>query len=235
MNETTVGKKRKAAATPDLDTSSTTGNKKAASDTTSENGGVHTYTIEEIRTKILVLCKRVPEIPENNFNQSTNNGDNNKLDEDSIRDWAAQLQAVLEEFNLLVCCIATATYKWGTDRSGAADQNLSLLSGELGASQEQIASAVTPRLTNVLAPVVDLVIDKTVKTTDSQGREVKENHFTRKLVDPDFVELCHAILVRNAPLLRQVVLSNFHKVMKVLNDYLKAQQNDTQHSRGFTY
>lgn len=231
-NETTgstVGKKRKAA-TADLETSSTSGNKKAASDTTSENG-LQTYTIEEIRTKILVLCKRVPEIPENNFGQ----GDGEKLDEDSIREWAAQLQAVLEEFNLLVCCIATATYKWGTDRSGAADQNLSLLSGELGASQEQIASAVTPRLTNVLAPVVDLVIDKTVKTTDAEGREIKENHFTRKLVDPDFVELCYTILVRNAPLLRQVVLSNFHKVMKVLNDYLKAQQNDTQHSRGFTY
>ncbi len=225
---TTVGKKRKAT---DLDASSTTGTKKAASDT-SENGG-QTYTMDEIRTKIMVLCKRIPDIPENNFARNGDSSDS--LDEDSIRDWAALLQAVLEEFNLLICCIATATYKWGTDRSGAADQNLSLLSGELGASQEQISSAVTPRLTNVLAPVVDLVIEKTVKTTDAQGTEIKENRFTRKLVDPDFVDLCHKILVRNAPLLRQVVLFNFQKVIKVLDDYTNAQKNDTQHSRGFTY
>ena len=65
--------------------------------------------------------------------------------------------------------------------------------------------------------------------------EVKENHFTRKLVDPDFVKLCHRILARNAPLLRQVVLSNFQKILNCLKDYLKAQKNDTQHSRGFTY
>lgn len=221
------GKKRKAI---DADVSSTSGNKKGSSET-SENG-YQIYTLDNIRTKMQSLCKRVPEIPEDNFSSK---GDSTGLDEDAIREWAALLQAVLEEFNLLVCCVATATYKWGTDRSGAADQNLSLLSGELGSSQEQISSAVTPRLTNVLAPVVDLVIEKSVKTTDENGREVKENHFTRKLVDPDFVQLCHKILVRNAPLLRQVVLSNFNKILRVINDYLKAQKNDTQHSRGFTY
>lgn len=221
------GKKRKA---PDSDAASNGGSKKVASESSDDE--YHIYNLEEIRTKIQLLCKRVPDIPENNF-ESTD--ESSEFDEDAIRDWAAQLQAVLEEFNLLVCCVATATYKWGTDRSGAADQNLSLLSGELGSSQEQIASAVTPRLTNVLAPVVDLVIDKTIKTTDAQGREIKENHFTRKLVDPDFVQLCYKILVRNAPLLRHVVLSNFNKLLQVIKDYLNAQKNDTQHSRGFTY
>lgn len=221
---TASGKKRKASGS---DASTGAGNKKKAA---SENGfSYDTYSLEDIRSKIQSLCSRVPEIPENKFAVSDDEKD---LDEKAIKDWAAQLQAVLEEFNLLVCCIATATYKWGTDRSGASDQNLSLLSGELGSSQEQIASAVTPRLTNVLAPVVDLVIEKVVKTKDANGNETKENHFTRKLVDPDFVALCNEILVRNAPLLRHVVLSNFSKLLQVLNDYLKAQKNDTQHTRG---
>ena len=39
-----------------------------------------------------------------------------------------------------------------------------MLSGELAASQDQISSTVTPRLTNVLAPVVDLVVDRIITT-----------------------------------------------------------------------
>lgn len=191
--------------------------------------GFSPLSLEDVRENIFSLSKRVPTVPEDTFGLA------GELKSDEIREWAATLQAILEEFNLLVCCIATATYRWGTDRSGAADQNLSLLSGELGSSQDQIASTVTPRLTNVLAPVVDLVIEKTVSTKNEKGEEVKENQFARKLVDPDFVVLCHRILARNATLLRQVVLSNFNKLLRALKDYLKAQKNDTQHSRGFTY
>ena len=216
-------KKRKAE-----DTSETASKKSNKSDEL-EIDSFEPLTLEGIRDKIRDLSERVPAVPEDTF------GLNDVLQESVIREWAATLQAVLEEFNLLVCCVSTATYKWGTDRSGAADQNLSLLSGELGSSQEQIASTVTPRLTNVLAPVVDLVIEKTVTSKNEDGNEVKENHFTRKLVDPEFVVLCHTILARNAKLLRQVVLSNFHKLIRCLKDYLKAQRNDTQHSRGFTY
>jgi len=94
---------------------------------------------------------------------------------------------------------------------------------------------VTPRLTNVLAPVVDLVIERTTTKKNEDGTELKENQFARKLVDPDFLVLCHQIVARNAPLMRQVVISNFHKLSTCLKDYLKAQKNDTQHSRGFTY
>ncbi|KAG7366412.1 hypothetical protein IV203_029082 [Nitzschia inconspicua] len=196
-------------------------------------------TLEDIQSKIESLCDRVPSIPECNFGVTKENNGNTSLDspidESLTKEWAAQLQAILEEFNLCLSCVATATYKWGTDRSGAADQNLSLLSGEMAASQDQISSTVTPRLTNVLAPVVDLVIEKTVTTKNQDGSEVKENQFTRMLVDPDFLSLCHRILARNAPMLRQVVLSNFHKTVNAIQDYLKAQTNDTQHSRGFTY
>lgn len=298
------------------------GNKSAGEgDDDHSNNDFALLTLEEIREKVSTLCNRVPAIPSNNFylssktsgasgdgndDEDTNNDDkptNNNMttleddvvDEVSTREWAAQLQAVLEEYNLLVCCVATATYRWGTDRSGAADQNLNLLNGELASSQDSISSTVTPRLTNVLAPVVDLVIDKTVTTyrdvagdvggkQQNDGKqqqhreEIKQNHFTRKLgtcvvsfaicasilcfidmssfwlhslpaqlrfrfapqndrtVDPDFLQLCYKILARNAPLLRRVVLSNFMKVVKAMDDYLNAQKNDPQNSsRSFTY
>lgn len=214
------GKKRKATDS---------GNGSSEKTSKSEDG-YELYTLADIRSKIQGLCKRVPKVPENSFGVT-----DGAVNKDAVLEWASQLQEVLEEFNLLVCCVAPATYKWGTERSGAGDQNLSLLSGELNFSQDQISSAVTPRLTNVLAPVVDLVIEKTVTTKDENGREVKENHFVRKLVDPDFVSLCHTILARNAPLLRHVVMSNFFKLLSVIQDYLNAQKNDTQHSRGFAY
>lgn len=219
--------------------------------------------LAEIRAQIESLCKRVPVIPEGNFivsNDDNGNSDQNGkidngepiIDEIATRNWAAQLQIILEEFNLYICCVGTATYKWGTERSGASDQNLTLLLSEMSSSQEQISTAVTPRLTNLLAPVVDLVIEKTVTykrertintsdetCTDKDPKptmtEVKENHFTRKLVDPAFLSLCHRILARNAPLLRRVVLSNFHKILSAMKDFLKAQENDQQHSRSFTY
>ena len=148
MTITKNNKKRKAN-----DSSETSSKKSNTSGDTDTIEGFNALSLEDIRDKILSLSSRVPEIPGDTF------GLNAELREDAIREWAATLQAILEEFNLLVCCVATATYKWGTDRSGAADQNLSLLSGELGSSQDQISSTVTPRLTNVLAPVVDLVID----------------------------------------------------------------------------
>lgn len=219
------GKKRKAG-----DSGNSSSKKAKDGDVSTTIEGFSPLSLDDIRTKVQALAIRVPEIPDDTFGLTKG-----ELHEALIKEWAATLQATLEDFNLLVCCVATACYKWGTDRSGAADQHLSLLSGELGSSQDQIASTVTPRLTNILAPVVDLVIEKVVTTKNEKGEEVKVNEFTRKLVDPEFVVLCHRILARNAHMLRQVVLSNFQKILKALNDYLKAQKNDTQHSRGFTY
>lgn len=233
MSSSGGGKKRKA-----LD-SDGKANKKSTPATFPEE--FQSYSISEVREQIIALCERVPQVPTNQFGildaegKPITDASKETLDGDAVREWATQLQAVIEQFNLLLCCVATATYKWGTDRSGAADQNLGLLSGELAASQDQIASTVTPRVSNVLAPVVDLVIQKSTKSKNDKGEDVKVNEFTRKLVDPDFYQLCHRILARNAPLLRQVVLSNFNKITNVLKDYMKAQTNDTQHSRGFTY
>jgi hypothetical protein len=96
-------------------------------------------------------------------------------------------------------------------------------------------SRVTPRLSDVLAPVVSLVTDKTV-TTKEGDKETKQNFFRPALEDPDYVDLCHTILARNAPLLRQVALANFDKLMRCVKDYLSAQHKDSQHdARGFVY
>ncbi len=245
-------------------TTSQSSTKGKNSESNGDKDGFSILKLEDIKSQLELLCKKVPAIPEGNFILSNDNDDeapqngqaNNTsepiIDETATRKWAEQLQVVLEEFNLYICCVGTATYKWGTERSGAGDQNLNLLLTEMSSSQEQISTAVTPRITNLLAPVVDLVIEKTVSykeertiTTSDNGStdrdpkprtvEVKENHFTRKVVDPAFLSLCHKILARNAPMLRRVVLSNFHKILSAVKDFLKAQKNDMQHSRSFTY
>jgi len=192
-------------------------------------GDYQKLSLAQIKDGIVALMDRVPSV------------DGELTDATEIYTWAATLQAVIEEFNLLVCLIAAATYKWGSDRSGAADQNLSLLSGELAASQEQISTTVTPRLTNILAPVVDLVIDKSVVTHSSSDsnnnkQKVKQNVFCQKEVDPDFLELCRKILARNAKMIRQVCLANFYKVSLCIGNFLEAQEKDSNNdSRGFAY
>ena len=187
------------------------------------NGGYTPLTLSEIRSRITALMDRVPQV------------EGNVLASEQCHEWAAQLQAVIEEFNLLLSLVSAATYRWGSDRSGAADQNLGLLSGELAVSQDEISSKVAPRLTNILAPVVDLVVDKTEIVVTHNGK-VKHNYFTQKQVDPEFLALCRTILGRNAKLIRQVCLANFAKVSKCIGDFLQAQEKDAQHdSRGFSY
>mmetsp|Transcript_23674 Transcript_23674/g.27926 ORF Transcript_23674/g.27926 Transcript_23674/m.27926 type:complete len:263 (+) Transcript_23674:47-835(+) len=185
-------------------------------------------TLVQIRKSIIELSNKVPKIPPGGISPD---------DKAQVKDWATQMQAVVEEFNLLLCCVAAATYKWGTDRTGAADQNLTLLSSELGNAQDQISSSVTPRLTNVLAPVVDLVTSEIViKKNEETGEETRTSHFSREEVDPNFLRLCAGILCRNAKMLRIVVLTNFQKIGKCIDDYVKATTNDGQNGRNaFSY
>jgi hypothetical protein len=230
-------KKRKATSAsasasndPDLQPAS----KKAAS--SSEKSlldlDYEALTLPTIQSRIKALCHTVPSIPTDGLDHKDNV---------AVKAWAAQMQTAIEAFNLLICTVSAATYKWGSDRSGAADQNLALLSSEIANAQDQITSSVSPRLTNVLAPVVDLVIAKSITTTELEeqsGREkkVKTNVFTREQVDPDFLKLCDEILARNAVMLRTVVLANFLKVEKCIGDYVKACEKDRSHdARGFAY
>lgn len=250
-------KKRKADANVHASSSS---NKKHPTETNADDPkstratfhkdvGYKQLSLQDIHDRIQAICLRVPEIPESHFalSKPTNDVPSDEstsplpknpcpYDKEEIRKWAASLQIVVEEFNLLVACVSAATYIWGTDRSGAAEQNLSLLSGELVRSQEQIMARVTPRLNDVLAPVVTLVTDKTVTTKLPDGTEVKQNYFATTLEDPEYVDMCFTILARNATLLRQVLLANYDKLLQSIQDYLAAQHKDSQHdARGFVY
>ena len=236
-----AGGKRKATSAsasndPDLQPASKkaamSGSKKDSSTTNGAELDYEALTLPVIQSRIKALCHTIPTVPADGLDPKDNA---------AIKAWAAKMQTAIEAFNLHICTVSAATYKWGSDRSGAADQNLALLSSEIANAQDQITSSVNPRLTNVLAPVVDLVIAKSITTTEideSSGKEqkVKTNVFTREQVDPDFLQLCDEILARNAVMLRTVVLANFLKVERCIGDYVKACEKDRSHdARGFAY
>jgi len=117
-----------------------------------------------------------------------------------------------------MACVSPATYVWGTDQLGAANQNLSWFMAEWMGSQEQILSCVTPWLNDVLAPIVTKLTDKIVMrklnnnnnnnnnnkgdnnhkddTNNNVGvdgmimMEIKQNYFITMLKDPNYANLC---------------------------------------------
>lgn len=180
-------------------------------------------TLLDIYTKLNTLSSRIPNIPSNGL-------DSNNLT--SVKKWATRMNNIIEEFNLLLYCVPAATYKWGCDRSGAADQNLNVLSSELSNSQEQISSSVTPRLTNILSPVVEIVIKKVVTKRNGLGFDIRENEFLRVNADPAFLSLCFCIICKNAFMLRNILLTNFYKIQECIKDYLKATIKDNDSTRG---
>lgn len=233
-NPSTVNKKRKTGikSTSNSSSNESSVNNKSQISSVKVDGSTDDYkpfSLSDLKQSIASLRKLVPpnSIPNNNS--------------ESVRHWAQQMQAVLEEFNLLLACISPATYKWGTDRTGAADQNLTLLFSEINTAQEHISSSVTSRISNVLAPVVDIVTSKSSKkrssdTLTNTTEEIKTNEFSHKLVDPSYVQMCESILHRNARMLRQVVLANFHKIEKVMEDYIQATKKDGQtNHNAFSY
>ena len=84
------------------------------------NSGYIPLTLPEICTCIVALMDRVPQVEKN---------DAGVLASEKCHEWAAQLQAVIEIFNLFLSLVSAATYKWGTDRSGAAQSKLGTLVG----------------------------------------------------------------------------------------------------------
>ena len=90
MSTKSNSKKRKATNSKE----SPAAKKSTASDALDIENGFEPFTLESIRTKIQSLSTRVPKIPEEQF------ADFDNLEEKVVREWAAQLQAVLEEFNV---------------------------------------------------------------------------------------------------------------------------------------
>jgi hypothetical protein len=91
-----------------------------------------------------------------------------------VKSFASALQIVIEEYNLLLSLVSSATYKWGVDRSGASQQNLSVMSAELQQCQDVISNVVSSRLSNVLCPAVDIMVGE-VEIVNKGGEGVDDD------------------------------------------------------------
>eukprot|EP00985_Skeletonema_marinoi_P028903 scaffold26254_cov78-Skeletonema_marinoi.AAC.3 len=232
----------------------------------------------QLRIKLLLdkLPSALPEVPPDYINPDEtihNNNNQQSLYHPPIKAFASALQTTIEEYNLLLSLVSSATYQWGVDRSGASQQNLSVMNSELQQCQEVITSVVSGRLSNVLCPAVDVLVGRVevVKggnnggeengssskkrkldtssatttlnnaTTDrllgttatinstTTTNEQRINHYTRPLVDPSYVHLCHQIVARNGEMLRYTLATCIHTAQRVIGDYLEVMKKDVGH------
>ena len=63
-------------------------------------------TLPAIRSRIKDLCRSVPNVPAS--------GQLDAIDSAAIKIWASKMQIAIEAFNLLICTVSAATYKWGS-------------------------------------------------------------------------------------------------------------------------
>jgi hypothetical protein len=245
-------------------------------------------SLSQIQLRIKLLLDKLPDdldadvVPDDYDAQlhqedainNSNNKNNEKLA--TIKQFASNLQQIIEEYNLLLSLVSSSTYQWGVDRSGASQQNLSVMSSELQQCQEVLTSVVSGRLSNVLCPAVDVLIgsveivrgddgsgvsggdsgdgddfrggkkrkldgssaaamnvDSTTNNSNSNMKnEQRINHYTRPLVDPSYVHLCHQILARNSSMIRYTVATCIHTAQRVIGDYLHAMKKDVGHEVG---
>ena len=245
--------------------------------------GFEPITLPQIQLRLKKLLDKIPKdkpgIP-SNYDASAA-ADSQAAVYAPIKSFASTVQIAIEEYNLLLSLVSSATYRWGVDRSGASQQNLSVMSAELQTCQEVISNVVSARLSNVLCPAVDvligeveivraeggddngggeadgkaaapkpakkrklnedrlsdLIVDFPTRPTKATNNERRINHYTRPLVDPSYVHLCHCILARNAPLILHSVATSIHTAQRVIGDYLNAMKKDTSHddSKGGYY
>lgn len=188
------------------------------------------YTLQDICNKIKNLSKQVP--------RSYRAESINPNSVTQVKEWGESIEYLTDEYYLLYHCVLSATYKWGTQRSGAADQNLEILNNGLETANRMINNAVKRDMTqDTLAPRKYKYLSKIVETKDKKrggrtrtyiyGNDIEEEHIQRYIAKG---------LSRHAPLQRQVLLSAFDLSCRCINDYLEASKNDEQvHISGFSY
>ncbi|KAL7495898.1 hypothetical protein ACHAWT_006566 [Skeletonema menzelii] len=113
----------------------------------------------QLRIKSLLdeLPSALPDVPPDDINPDD---DNISQYYPPIKSFASSLQTTIEAYNLLLSLVSSATYQWGVDRSGASQQNLSVMNSELQQCQEVITSVISGRLSNVLCPAVDVLVGR---------------------------------------------------------------------------
>jgi len=130
-------------------------------------------SLQQIKLRLSQLIDKLPkDLPEAPPDYNNDTTDKTLYEQFApIKKWANTIQVIVEEYNLLISLVAAATYKWGVDRSGASQQNLSVMNAELQQCQEVISNVVSPRLSNVLCPAVDVLIGKIEIIRDGKGDE----------------------------------------------------------------
>lgn len=103
---------------------------------------------------------------------------------------------------------------------GSKNKKRKLLDGTTDVSTAAEADSNTERLLD------------TKTATTSTTNEQRINHYTRPLVDPSYVHLCHQIVARNGELLRYTLATCIHTAQRVIGDYLKAMKKDVGHEAG---
>ena len=141
------------------------------SETTTSN--FKPLSLQQIKLRLSQLIDKLPkDLPESPPDYNNDATDKTLYEQFApIKEWANKIQVIVEEYNLLLSLVAAATYKWGVDRSGASQQNLSVMNAELQQCQEVISNVVSPRLSNVLCPAVDVLIGKIEIIRDGKGDE----------------------------------------------------------------
>lgn len=173
----------------------------------------------DLRGRILQTRESVPTVPEGGLDRSN---------EDEIRDWAKQIDDIIDELEFTVVLLDAAAYEWESNRSGAASQNHGLLCGELMSAIQNLKGVAQTNILNVLVPRMQLVKDKTVVSTKDEDEETRQEYYAYKECDPSGREYSKDWVCRHAPMIREVFLATFHKLDQCIGDFLEAKKKDGQ-------
>ena len=176
-------------------------------------------TLYEIKSAIIDLSSEIPS------KESCSSLDpNNKA---IVYEWAMSMRITIEELTLLLSLTPAATYTWGTKKTGAQDQNSLLFDTESIEAQNNIARVITNRLGPVLNYDEEMCTKKEMTCTNQEdGKKTTTYEYYYTMSQPNYVDYCYTLLCRKAVMMRHVLLSEMHRCVKCLQDYLDEMEKD---------
>jgi len=174
------------------------------------------YTIKELHKQVDEWANReLPALPENDA---------------ATKDFCNELRKHVETFQFLTVAILTTSYTWPSKRSGAAEQQLGHLQSEIGNIQDTFNSLISARISNILVPVSELVVDEIHK----EG-ETKKYKYRSVVADPEYHLLSMDGVQRNAKWMLYTLQSQWNKLSTVLTDFQTAMLEDSSHQNQYSY